>query len=154
MNIRAFLFSLLLTAAFSLPVWAKNGNPAVLLAPKEQAVKNPYFAQIVRSSGELRDRTEIQYLISRIRESKYKFIRNGQPFAGDKAAKHMAWKYSRSDGRIKTPEQFIDYIASKSIVSGEAYSLQVGDKTYPVRDVLYNELSLLEELRAKKTDTQ
>lgn len=139
-------FCLLMIASTA---FSRTKHPEILLAPQETIPENPYFQKAVKISGELQSKTEIQYLIARIRESKYPFIRNKETHTAEKAAKHIAWKYSKAAGKIKTPRDFIDHIASKSIISGEIYAVIIGGELYPMKEILYNELSILEELKKK-----
>jgi tRNA-dihydrouridine synthase len=63
----------------------------------------------------------IEFLISAVANSHLTFIRNGQCYTCEQAAKHIRDKYDYFRPEIKTPETFIDRCATGSIVSGEPY---------------------------------
>jgi hypothetical protein len=66
---------------------------------------------------------EIQLLLQKISQSGCDFVRNGDRHPAAEAAEHLAMKYQRAGGRIKTAEAFIDHIASKSSFSGKPYQV-------------------------------
>lgn len=83
----------------------------------------------------------IGYLIAFVAQSKLTFIRNGQEHDSVTAAAHMRRKYEYFKARIATPEDFIEQVASKSLLSGRAYMVRLsGGREMPVgawlRDVL------------------
>jgi hypothetical protein len=71
---------------------------------------------------------EIEYLLSFVAESNCIFIRNGKEHQAKKASEHLAMKYNHVRGRIKTAENFIDKIASKSSLTRRAYTIRCNDK--------------------------
>ncbi len=96
---------------------------------------------------------KITYLIARIRGSNYEFIRNDQPFKGARAAQHMQTKYRYVYGQIRTVQEFIDNIASHSERTGAPYLIRIpGAGTFYLRDILLNELRLLETTLQKSTE--
>ncbi len=127
--------------------------PQVLVAPEEQSVSDdPYFQWIVekQASGLSPESAKIEYLIERIRHSQYNFIRNNVPYDATHAAEHLSWKYGLARKRIKTADDFIQLVATKSIESGLPYLVKLPDgKTYATGDVLTNELHRLESLLQK-----
>lgn len=93
------------------------------------------------------ERAKIDYLIDRVRDSTCIFYRNGVAHSGPRGAAHLAWKYKRKLSRIAKVQDFIEEIATRSSASGELYLMQCGQEvSYPVRDILLNELYRLEEL--------
>lgn len=75
---------------------------------------------------------EIAYLINYIESSNVRFIRNGTEYSAKEAADHMRDKLSQAGGRVKTAEDFIKGIASKSFLSGRPYQIKTSDgKTQP-----------------------
>jgi hypothetical protein len=89
----------------------------------------------------LSEEQKINQLILFVEKSEAKFVRNGTAYSGMEAAKHLKMKREKAGAKIKTAKDFIDLIASKSSMSGEAYlMLYKNGKTIPVRDILYNEL--------------
>ena len=71
---------------------------------------------------------EIEYLINRIQNSNCAFIRNGKAHNAEEAIEHILKKYDHFKAKIKTTEDFIDYCASKSMLSGKSYQISCSDK--------------------------
>ncbi|MEA3230674.1 MAG: DUF5329 domain-containing protein [Thermodesulfobacteriota bacterium] len=67
---------------------------------------------------------EIEYLLSFIGSSDCIFIRNGREYQAEEAREHLEMKYNHVKRRIKTAEDFIDKIASKSSLSGRQYEVR------------------------------
>lgn len=63
----------------------------------------------------------VQYLLDVVTCSNLVFIRNGEQHNGEEAAAHMRKKYNYFKNRIETPENFIEYAATKSLMSGKPY---------------------------------
>ncbi len=136
----AFIFSAFLKAVPKTP-------PGILLSPADQIETNPFFLKILASeAGISRERAKIAYLISRIRQSPYSFMRNGKSFNGSRAATHLTLKYQRRFDLIKEAVDFIEKVAGRSSRTGEDYGIQFPDgKIYPAAEVLLNELNVLEK---------
>jgi len=60
----------------------------------------------------------IQHLLAYVEASDCIFIRNGQEHNSHEAAKHLKAKYDYFMFNIKTPEEFIEKAASKSMMDG------------------------------------
>jgi hypothetical protein len=56
-----------------------------------------------------------------------KFIRNGAEYSAAEAADHLRMKWRAAGAEIRTAEQFIDAVASKSSTSGEPYRIRMPD---------------------------
>ena len=63
----------------------------------------------------------IQFLLKHVADSGLVFIRNSERHASFDAAEHMNSKYEYFRDKIKTPEDFIQRCASKSLMSGKPY---------------------------------
>jgi hypothetical protein len=63
----------------------------------------------------------IQYLLKHVADSGLTFIRNSERHDAAYAAGHMNSKYEYFRDKIKTPEDFIQRCASKSLMSGKPY---------------------------------
>ena len=63
----------------------------------------------------------IQFLLKHVADSGLVFIRNSEKHAAVDAAEHMNSKYEYFRDKIKTPEDFIQRCASKSLMSGKPY---------------------------------
>lgn len=67
---------------------------------------------------------EIEYLLSFISGSDCIFIRNHEEHPAKEAREHLEMKYNHVKRRIKTAEDFIDKIASKSSLSRRPYKVR------------------------------
>lgn len=75
---------------------------------------------------------EINYLIRYIENSGARFIRNGSEYSAKEGADHMRDKLKSAGRRVKTAEDFIAGIATKSYLSGKPYLVKLTDgKTVP-----------------------
>lgn len=66
-------------------------------------------------------RKTIRHLLAVVANSKHTFVRNDKAYTGKEAAHHMNEKYVHFKDKIKTPEDFIRVVASKSIMTGRSY---------------------------------
>ena len=72
----------------------------------------------------------IEHLISNVESLKGAvFIRNGTEYDTKAAGKHLRMKLGKAGGRVKTAEEFIDGLASKSSFSGKPYKIRKVDGT-------------------------
>jgi len=98
---------------------------------------------------ELTEAQKIDKLIAYVEVTEAKFVRNGTEYSGVDAAKHLRMKREKAGKKITTARQFIDYLASKSSMSGEPYLMKFKNgTTLPVRDILYHQLKKLETIPA------
>ncbi len=82
-------------------------------------------------------KAEIDELINFVQTSDVRFIRNGQEYSAAEGANHLRHKLSRAGDRVKTTDDFITGIASKSYLSGKPYLVKFADgKTQPAGDWL------------------
>ena len=86
--------------------------------------------------------SEIDHLMRFIHRSNCAFIRNGKAYSADEALEHIQKKYDHFKYRIQSTEDFIDYCASKSILTDQAYKIDCPDQ-----DVVESKLWLLQELK-------
>ncbi len=100
----------------------------------------------VGASMESSEASKITALIEGIREMKgARFIRNGREYPPGEAADHLAMKCRKAGDRVKTARQFIEFVASRSYLSGEEYLIRLpGGKVVPSRDVLEKMLREIE----------
>jgi hypothetical protein len=73
------------------------------------------------------EHSKIVYLLNAIGTSDLVFIRNGVGYTGKEAQSHLEEKMDSVSERIRTAEDFINYIASESSVSGISYYVQRAD---------------------------
>lgn len=125
---------------------SKPVPPDVYMGPPEKVKEMPAFKKLIVSNPENLERNKIDYLLVRVQQSRYEFVRNETEYKSSRAASHLRMKYSKRVKQIKTARDFIENIAAGSILTGEVYKIRIDDKTeYPLKDVLYNELRLVEE---------
>ena len=67
---------------------------------------------------------EIEYLLSFIAGSDCIFIRNNEEHSAIEARKHLEMKYNHVKKRIKTAEDFINKIATKSSLTRKLYKVR------------------------------
>lgn len=85
--------------------------------------------------------SEIQHLLSFVEHSACTFERNGKVYTSPEAREHIQNKYDYIKDRVKTTEDFIEYAASKSSMSGALYYVSCDGVRQPSGDWLSNELS-------------
>ena len=92
-------------------------------------------------AGDAQLQAEIDHLIEHIRNSNCTFIRNGKAHSAEEAIEHILKKYDHFKKKIKTTEDFIDYCASKSMMSDQPYQISCPDQ-----DVVESKIWFLEAL--------
>jgi Family of unknown function (DUF5329) len=82
-------------------------------------------------------KAEIDELISFVQTSGVRFIRNGKEYSAAEGAQHLRDKLARAGDRVKTTDDFIAGIASRSYISGKPYLVKFADgHTQPTGDWL------------------
>ncbi len=84
---------------------------------------------------------EIDYLLSYLGDSGCTFIRNGDEHPAKEAKEHLEMKYNHAKRRIKTAEDFINKIASKSSLSRKQYKVRCADVQLPSKQWLERALA-------------
>jgi hypothetical protein len=98
------------------------------------------------SSTPAAERERIERLCDAVGASKgMYFIRNGREHSADDAAKFLREKYKAMGDEVKTAEDFIDKIGTKSSMSGKPYLVRFPDG---------REMSSAEFLRTELARTQ
>jgi hypothetical protein len=72
-------------------------------------------------------KAEIDELISFVQTSGVRFIRNGTEYSGAEGAQHLRDKLANAGDRVKTTDDFITGIASKSYLFGKPYLVKFAD---------------------------
>jgi hypothetical protein len=88
------------------------------------------FAVALGAAGGWRavsERGRIDAAINRVQTSPLTFIRNDKEYDGKAAAQHLKNKLERAGDRIKTFDQFVEHIATKSSISGKPYLVKLED---------------------------
>ena len=94
--------------------------------------------------------SEVEHLLGFVRTSSCLISRNGTTHHGQEAAAHIQKKYDYFRDRITTTEQFIEYSATKSTMSGGYYTVLCNGQA-PVRtkDWLLEELEIYRGLQER-----
>ncbi len=74
-------------------------------------------------------------------------MRNGKTHSGAEAVKHMRRKYEYFADRIHSPEEFIEFAATKSMLSGKAYTVRGNDREIPTAEWLHTVLAEYRDTR-------
>jgi len=90
----------------------------------------------------------INYLLDYIGKSDATFIRNGQTHTQQEAVNHVKAKYEHFKNEIKTPEDFIQLAASKSLLTGKPYLVRTPNGKEMRLDIWLTDA--LKEYRASK----
>jgi hypothetical protein len=91
---------------------------------------------------------EVEYLLGLVKNSPCRFERNGKLYDGEKAYKHIKRKYAYFRSKINSTETFIEYAATKSMLSGKNYFIVCGDSApQKTADWLTEELKKYRESR-------
>lgn len=101
---------------------------------------------VICQTKSLTEKEKIETLIKSVENlENAKFYRNGSVYDAAAAASHLRMKVSKAGDRVKTAEDFIEKIASKSSVSGEDYKIIFSDgKEIFTKIYFYNILKTIE----------
>lgn len=85
---------------------------------------------------------EIDHLLGFVHASTCDFYRNGKWYPASEALEHirMKYRYVQKRGLVKSAEDFINYAASESSISGKPYKVRCGD----TKEILSSDWLLLE----------
>jgi hypothetical protein len=93
-------------------------------------------------------KAEIHELLNFVQTSDARFIRSGKEYSAIEGAEHLRSKLAKAGDRVKTTDDFIDGIASKSYLTGIPYLVKFPDgRTQPSGDWLKAHLA---EMHRKK----
>ena len=70
---------------------------------------------------------EIEHLLQFVAKSQVHLIRNGKEHTASEGADHLRSKLHKAGGRVKTAEDFINEIATKSSLTGQPYEVKTTD---------------------------
>jgi hypothetical protein len=93
-------------------------------------------------AGDAQVQAEIDHLLKTVENSNCAFIRNGKTHSAAEAADHILKKYDHFKAKIRTTEDFIDYCASKSMLSNQPYKIACPDQ-----DAVDSKYWFLDELK-------
>ena len=72
-------------------------------------------------------KAEIDYLIAYVEKSSVRFVRAGKEYSAKEAAEHLRHKLGHARGRVRSGEDFIAGIATKSFLTGRGYQIKLPD---------------------------
>ena len=100
-----------------------------------------FFSVAAQSDVADTERHEVVHLLEFLRSSDCTMERNGKKHDNEDAYSHVKRKYDYLRDKIETSEDFIEYSASKSTMSGEFYLIFCDDEAaMRTRDWLLEEL--------------
>jgi hypothetical protein len=100
-----------------------------------------FASSIVAADLANEQKREIDHLLNYVKISSCQFDRNGRIYDGIEAESHIREKYAFFRSKIESAEQFIEWSASKSTISGEFYRVKCADTEWmKTRDWLLREL--------------
>lgn len=115
-------FTILLLALVTAPSRVQAQN---LPAPEKQKIE-----VLIKQVGDLKDA---------------KFVRNGSTYEPATAVRFLRGKWDANKAEVKTAQDFIDKVATKSDTSGKPYLMRYRDgREIPSREFLLTELKKLE----------
>ena len=101
------------------------------------------FVLVLPLDGVCGDAThEIEHLLKFVESSGCIFIRNETEHKPEEARKHLARKYAYAKKRIKSGEDFVELLASKSSMTGKPYRVNCQGELRLSRDWFYEELAV------------
>lgn len=108
---------------------------------KKLALLGIIVANFVYADVPPEQRHEVDHLIKFVKSTSCQINRNGHYHDGEKALAHIQQKYDYFRKKIGTTEQFIEYSATKSTMSGRSYIVKCGNQTpQETKDWLLDEL--------------
>lgn len=109
------------------------------------AQSSPSAVAANTSKAALTEGQKIEQLINTLRAMEgTSFIRNGSEHSAQEAADHLESKWKKHSDKIKTAEDFIEHLATKSSMTGEQYMIKFSDgRQVPTADLLYKKLEQL-----------
>ena len=86
---------------------------------------------------------EIDRLLAFVASSPCRFVRSGTEYGGLEARDHLARKFDVARPMLSTADQFVDYVATGSSITGEAYKVRCGTRETTSKAWLADELARL-----------
>ncbi|VAW58253.1 hypothetical protein MNBD_GAMMA11-2826 [hydrothermal vent metagenome] len=94
---------------------------------------------------------EVEHLLDFVKKTECLITRNSTEHKGESAAEHIRKKYDYFSDDIKSAEDFIEYSATKSTLSGQYYTVScAGKKATKTKDWLLAELKRYREVVLKE----
>jgi hypothetical protein len=99
------------------------------------------FACLAAAAPDPRSAAEIAGLLAAVENAGCTFVRSGEAFDGPAARRHLERKYEQARPRLATAEQFIEHVASRSSLTGEAYRVRCAGREQASATWLASELA-------------
>ena len=93
-----------------------------------------FAVAIADSAAPAETEASIEYMLSMVASSDVVFLRNGKAHSAAEAVDHMRLKYEYYENRIHTPEDFIRWAATKSVLSGRPYRIRYENGEVPAAE--------------------
>ena len=104
------------------------------------------FSNVATADVAFDQKMEIEHLLGFVNSSSCEINRNGKYYKADDAVSHIENKYEYFRDDISTTEEFIEYSATKSTMSGKYYLVRCGDgEAVQTKEWLLNELKSYRE---------
>ena len=131
----------------------RRGRPTVLSSVRLAGFVAGFCLTILAVTHASATDAEIEYLLSVVAQSDCTFIRNGDEHSGQEAAAHMRKKSDHFSEHITSAESFIEYSATKSLLSGKQYSVNCpGSESLPTGQWLLGKLDAYRKLHGPPPD--
>jgi hypothetical protein len=101
----------------------------VVLERTEREQDRPLVAVFAIRASHTWERQRIERLLKLVESSNAFFTREGKQYEGADAAAHLRRKLSHAGDRVKTLDEFIEHIASRSSTTGRPYQIKQPDGT-------------------------
>ena len=82
---------------------------------------------VLSQNKEMSEKDKINYLLGKLETPGLKFVRNGEEHSGKEAKSHMERKLNYAGNKMSTVDQFIDYLGTKSSLTGKTYYVILAD---------------------------
>lgn len=111
--------------------WAVPLAAAACSSPGSDSRVGGHVVEPLRETGKpragLTEPEKIDALLEAARHSGMTFLRNGRPYDGLEAARHLERKREQAGDRVKTARGFITTIATESSMTGKPYQVKLPD---------------------------
>ncbi|WP_187261700.1 DUF5329 family protein [Pontibacter beigongshangensis] len=118
----------------------------MLTFPMKASAQEASDTSAIPAAEGITEKTKIDGLISYVENLQgATFIRNGSEHTPQDAAAHLRAKFDKHHAKIKSANEFIELLATKSSVSGEYYKIRLSDgSTTETYKLLHQELARIE----------
>ena len=86
---------------------------------------------------------DVHRLLKVIEQSSCEFVRNGKSHSASESVHHIRRKYAHFEDKIDSLDRFIELSATKSLITGRAYTVRCGDTTLTSADWLQQQATRL-----------